>query len=141
MPIVNLKSLPAYHATGLPPKQEVASGTVFASEMAVPLETKRPALRALCIGHHQSLCTPNIAGPGTTTTPKSPLAAHQSCQRAPSKTNAPFRAFHTQCIGDHHAPCKQKTAESRTIDYPTTTIRAAARAMPPENCGPLRNSC
>ena len=35
-PIVNLKLLPACCATGLPPKQEVASGTVFASEMVVP---------------------------------------------------------------------------------------------------------
>ena len=98
--------------------------------MAVPSETKGPALRALCIGHHQSPCTPNTAGLGTITTPKTPLAAHRSCQRAPSETIATFRnkAFCTHCIGDHHTPCRQKTAGSGTIDHLETTDRAAARA-------------
>ena len=39
-PIINLKSVPAYRAIAVPLKQEVASGTVFASKMAFLSKTK-----------------------------------------------------------------------------------------------------
>ena len=93
-PLTTPKLLPACRATAvpakhhLPLKQLFRKQQLFRRQQLSPLKAMGPTLRALCTRDHQSPCTPNIVGSGTTTTPKAPLAA-RSCHCGRSETAVP----------------------------------------------------